>query len=380
MTAPTSLAKHQPRVYFELTDIKKEIGDEDMIEIKIKIETSGLNHWNPPQNTHAKYQALKLFRYEVRSWNLCLYTWSRPAGSSFRPEKLCHPKRSQNLLLLLTCGLSGSNSPERMIDLPREGAEACVSTRITRVIMLCILTASHWMSRIFTRHILILYFPVWLIATLGKLRNLRSRGPWPEKTEWMESTSVPEMRFGCGGDIACNPSADTTLTRPHIFASSTSWSLCPSSVTTMGGLRRSPGRLSLGGCTAIFIWYGDSLFSALFATIARVAGFPFRSTPALFFAFSEAVANIFEVFSSRCFTVVRMLLSAFTCTVCSWFFCTGWVFLIWIIGLGQRFTSTLFHRESFEPPGKQYARWRDSKFYQFWLDWPWRDLETDYRV
>ena len=44
MTAPTSLAKHQPRVYFELTDIKKEIGDEDMIEIKIKIETSGLNH------------------------------------------------------------------------------------------------------------------------------------------------------------------------------------------------------------------------------------------------------------------------------------------------------------------------------------------------
>lgn len=67
MTAPTSLAKHQPRVYFELTDIKKEIGDEDMIEIKIKIETSGLNHWTPPQNTHAKYQALKLFRYEVRS-------------------------------------------------------------------------------------------------------------------------------------------------------------------------------------------------------------------------------------------------------------------------------------------------------------------------
>lgn len=52
MTAPTSLSKHQPRVYFELTDIKKEIGDEDMIEIKIKIETSGLNHWTPPQNTH----------------------------------------------------------------------------------------------------------------------------------------------------------------------------------------------------------------------------------------------------------------------------------------------------------------------------------------
>ena len=166
------------------------------------------------------------------------------------------------------------------------------------------------MFRIFTRHILILYFPVWLIATLGKLRNLRSRRPWPEQTEWIESTSVPEMRFGCGGDIACNPSADTTVTRPHIFASSASWSLCPSSVTTMGGLRRSPGRLSLGGCTAIFIWYGDSLFSALFATIARVGGFLVSAPPALFFAFRGAVVNIFEVFSLRGFAVVWVPLSA----------------------------------------------------------------------
>lgn len=101
--------------------------------------------------------------------------------------------------------------------------------------------------------------------------------------------------------------------------------------------------------------------------MAPVAGFPVSSPPALFFAFSEAVANIFRVFSLRSFTVAKcccllsLVLSALDSSVLD------------EVSLFDNSAWSAFHFDSlspgrFEPPGKQYARWRDNKFYQLWLD------------